>query len=262
MEDKKFEEYFSKFDHKFEELNSRMSSLQDVVLKMKSGFDILARSKVQEDCLSLMTKTIDENVEVFLEERPQNCQILDECTTLIERKTLKVLRAFMEKGAQETLTLLNNHNDFLEESIVSQRCSNTECLKKAKTIFTTLEELIATSENVSIQYAKDLFSLSDELNLEEGNEEELCELLAPLSNVIRLKILKALAKNSLTYSKLERVIGVKAGHLLHHLKSLKNAQYITKEQQKGSFSQYSITPKGFKALKFLSELREVFLVAT
>ena len=49
MEDKKFEEYFSKVDDKFEELNSRMSSLQDVVLRMKSGFDILARSRVQED---------------------------------------------------------------------------------------------------------------------------------------------------------------------------------------------------------------------
>jgi len=47
MEDKKFEEYFSKVDDKFKELNSTMSSLQDVVLKMKSGFDILAKSRVE-----------------------------------------------------------------------------------------------------------------------------------------------------------------------------------------------------------------------
>jgi DNA-binding HxlR family transcriptional regulator len=262
MEDKKFKEYFSKVDDKFEELNSRMSSLQDVVLRMKSGFDILAKSRVQENCLSQMTKTIDENVELFLEERPQNCQILDECTTIIERGALKVLRVFMEKGAHEALSLLNNNNEFLSEDTISQNCSSAECLKKAKTVMITLKELITTNEEASIQFAKDLFSLEKELNFEEGDEEELCELLAPLSNAIRLRILKGLALGSMYYSQLEKKIGVKAGHLLHHLKSLISAEYIIKEKQNGSFSQYSITPKGLKALRFLNELRDVFLVAT
>ena len=98
---------------------------------MKSGFDILAKSRVQENCLSQMTKTIDENVELFLEERPQNCQILDECNTFIERGAFKVLRVFMEKGAQQALSLLNNNNEFLSEDTVSQNCSSAECLKKA-----------------------------------------------------------------------------------------------------------------------------------
>lgn len=40
-----------------------------------------------------------------------------------------------------------------------------------------------------------------------------------------------------------------------------SAQYIAKIKQNGSFSQYSITPKGFKALKFLNELRDVFIIA-
>jgi len=262
MEDKKFEEYFSKVDDKFVELNSRMSSLQDVVLRMKSGFDILTKSRVQEECLSQMTQTVDENVELFLEARPQNCQILDECTTLIERGALKVLRVFMEKGARKTLILLNNHNDTLVETAVSQNCSNPKCLKKAKSVFTTLKELITTSEEASIQYAKDLFSLEEELNFEEGDEEELCGLLAPLSNVIRLKILKSLASGSMSYTNLEKKVGVKAGHLLHHLKSLSSAQYIIKEKKNGSFSNYAITSKGLNALRFLSELRDVFIVAT
>ena len=259
MENEKFEEYL---ENKFEELNSRMSCLQDLVLRMKSGFDVLASSRIQENSLKLMTETIDENVERFLEERPQSCQILDECTTFIERGALKVLRVFMENGAQEALSILNKKSDFLDGENVIQNCSNSKCLKKAKTIFTTLEELITTSEEASIQYAKDLFSLGEELNLEEGDEEELCELLAPLSNVIRLKILKGLALGSMSYTNLEKKIGVKAGHLLHHLKSLTSAQYVIKEKQNGSFSNYSITPKGLKALKFLSELRDVFIVAT
>ena len=251
MEEKNFEEYF---DEKFKELNSRMNSVQDLVLRMKAGFDILARSNVREDCLSQMTKIIDENVELFLDKRPQNCQILDECTTLVERGTFKVLRVFMEKGGQQAIKQLNAHNDSLGG------CSDNECLKKARAIFTTLEELITTSEDASIQYTKDLFSLEEKLNFKEGDEEELCELLAPLSNVIRLKILKGLALGGMYYSQLEKKIGVKAGHLLHHLKSLINVRYITKERQNGSFSQYSITPKGLNALKFLNELRDVFIV--
>ncbi|MHA1256911.1 MAG: hypothetical protein ACTSPS_15065 [Promethearchaeota archaeon] len=50
--------------------------------------------------------------------------------------------------------------------------------------------------------------------------------------------------------------------MLHHLKSLTSAQYVIKEKKNGSFSKYSITSKGLKALKFLSELRDVFIVAT
>ena len=162
MEDKKLEEYFTRFDEKFEELNSRMGSLQDLVLRMKSGFDILARSKVQDDCLSQMTKVVDENTKIFLDNRPQNCQILDECTTFVERGALKVLRVFMEEGAQKALNLLNSRNEFLEKGTEVKVCPDKECLNQAMTIFTALEELITTSEEASIQYAKDLFSLGEE----------------------------------------------------------------------------------------------------
>jgi len=71
----------------------------------------------------------------------------------------------------------------------------------------------------------------------------------------------SLALESMHYSNLEKKIGVKAGHLLHHLKSLISACYNTKKKRNGSFSQYSITTKGEKALQFLNELRNVFLVA-
>ncbi len=259
MEMDKFNNYFLKVEKSFETLNSKIENLQDLVLFMKSRLDYVVRNKVDEYSLSKLTIIADDNLEEFLDVRPPTCQVLDECTTLVERKTFKVLRLFMEKGAKSAVNLINSYIEFSKTAPIVNKCPDDKCLEKALKIFKTLEELIITSEEISV---KELFSLRDEMIIEDGCEEEMCELLSPLSNVIRLKILKNLFKGPKYYSQLENQIGVKGGHLLHHIKNLKNAHYITKKEQKGSYSKYSITDRGIKALKFLNELKDVFVLAS
>jgi DNA-binding HxlR family transcriptional regulator len=135
-------------------------------------------------------------------------------------------------------------------------CPDERCFKNAVNTFKTLEELLEATTRASAMLTKDLYELRRRPGFEEIREEEICNLLAPLSHVIRLKILKNLEKGGKNYTQLERQIGVKSGHLQFHLNNLSQVGYVTKEKPQG---RYLITIKGLKALRFSYELNQVAL---
>jgi DNA-binding transcriptional ArsR family regulator len=139
----------------------------------------------------------------------------------------------------------------LETSPGVKLCPNNECLKNATNIFILLKDLINTSNELSRKYSEELIVLEQTSLLEFENEEEINNMLRPLSNVLRLKILKNLSKGGKFYSQLEEAIGIKAGHLLFHIEKLIKAKYVKQEDKK-----YLITLNGLKALRFLHGLKE------
>ena len=248
--------YFSNVDKKFEKLNKRISVLQDLILHMKTEFELLTRSKIEKECFSEMAITTDDNIKHFLDERPSNCQLLDECTIFMEKGVLKILRVFVEKGAKSAIEKINLYKQFTKTNPKIKKCPNKICLTNAIEVFKKLEQLIGSSKETSTKLTKDLFSINRELSLIEGNEEE-CNLLSPLANEIRLKILKILSKGGRYYTQLEREIGLKGGHFHFHLDKLIEARYVIQEEEKGP---YLITTNGLKALKFLYELKQEMIL--
>jgi len=117
----------------------------------------------------------------------------------------------------------------------------------------TLEELIGNSKELSEKFTKDIYTTKNWSGFEEIREEEVCNLLAPLSNITRLKILKNLGKGGKNFAQLERQMGIKGGHLQFHLNTLIQAGYVVQEKPQG---RYLITMNGLKALRFSYELRE------
>ena len=240
-----------KLDENLKELSSKIEFLQDLILQMKYGFEILAKNKVQENFLSQITKSAIENLDFFLNERAVNCKILDKCALMTEKSVFKVLKTFVEQGSKSALQLMNSYEIFLKTPKVETVCTDHECLENANKIFKTLEELINISEVSSRQYTEDLLLFRKSLNFKEGTEEKLCRLISPLSNVIRLKILKNLSEGGKYYKDLEEHFGIKAGHLLFHLEKLIKAGYVSQENKK-----YIITVNGLRVLKLLLKLSE------
>jgi DNA-binding transcriptional ArsR family regulator len=66
-------------------------------------------------------------------------------------------------------------------------------------------------------------------------------LLEPLANPVRLKILLSLYGGKKNFSKLSGEMALKGGHLIFHLKKLLDAKLVTQEDNKGD---YIITAKG------------------
>lgn len=77
------------------------------------------------------------------------------------------------------------------------------------------------------------------------------EILEPLANVKRLKILKSLLIKERTFSELMQLTGLQGGNLLFHLQKLLDAGIIIQRHERGD---YMITEKGYKILKNIAGL--------
>lgn len=244
----------SKTDEMLEEINKNITSLQDSILSMKTALETVTRKEVEKDCLTQLTLKTNENISKFLKERPSKCSVMDWCTRRVERATSMILRAFMEQGTRSAKEQVKYHVEAATRHFKEIKCPDEKCFKNAIKTFKTLEELMEAATEVSEKFTKDLYTPKRWLGPEDVREQEICNLLAPLSHAMRLKILKNLGKGGQNYAQLERQIGVKGGHLQFHLSSLIQAGYVAQEKPQGK---YLITMNGLKALRFSYELSEV-----
>ncbi|WXG39496.1 MAG: winged helix-turn-helix domain-containing protein [Candidatus Freyarchaeum deiterrae] len=247
------EKRVAEIDERLEEINKNITNLQDLILYMKTAFETVTLREVEKNCLAQLTVKTNENMDKFLKERPSECKIRDWCTRQVEKATYMVIRAFMEQGMTSAAEQVKYWVDMVTRHYNEVDCHDEKCFKNAINAFKTLEELIENSKELSEKFTKDTYSPKNWSGFEEVKEEEVCSLLAPLSNVTRLKILKNLGKGGKNFAQLERQIGIKGGHLQFHLNNLIQASYITQEKPQGK---YVITMNGLKALRFSYELRE------
>lgn len=246
----------SKIDERLEKMNKNITTLQDSVLSMKTALETVTKKEVEKYCSPQLTLKTNENMSKFLRERSPEFSIReDRCTRRVERATYKILRAFMEQGTISAMEQVKYYVEAATRYFNETKCPDDKCFKNAINTFKTLEELIDAATEVSAKFTNDLYSPERWLSFEDVREEEICNLLAALSHVIRLKILKDLGKGGKNYAQLERQIGAKGGHLQFHLNSLTQAGYVTQEKPQGK---YLITRKGLIALKFSYELGKVY----
>jgi DNA-binding transcriptional ArsR family regulator len=244
----------SKIDERLEEINKNITTLQDSILSMKTTLETVTKKEVEKECLAQLTLKTNENMSKFLKERLLKCTIMDWCTRRVERATSMILRAFMEQGTRSAMEQVKYHVEAVTRHFKEIKCPDERCFKNSITTFKTLEQLMEAATEMSAKFTKDLYTPKRWPGFEGIREEEICSLLAPLSHVTRLKILKKLGKGGENYARLERKIGVKGGHLQFHLNNLIQAGYVTQEKPQGK---YLITRKGLTALKFSHELGKV-----
>lgn len=237
--------------YKFEEFSNKLTSLQDIILKMKVDFDLMNRNQLKTEMYSQLIKTTEVEMNSFLDNRPSNCEVINQCTTLTEKSTIKVLRVFMEKGHKDATKLLNSFLGSIDSYLENGICRDKSCLENAKKIYIVLKNLLDSTEQQILEDFKNLFNRELEYQLSEGNEKKESTLMSALANETRIKILKELSKGNMLYTQLERKLGLRGGHFHFHLNNLIKVNYITQEKETGS---YLITTRGLKALKFLFEL--------
>ena len=250
--DNSIERYFKAIEIKLEEFNKKITILQDLAINTKIKLDLLAKNIVEKDYLSDLTQIADKDIGLFLEHRPNDCHILDRCTVMVEKATLKVLSTFLNKGAEAADELIDSYIKFSTKPKVVSICPDNRCLDQALNLFKNLKKLISSLKKIKSRKIEELYKEGDFLDKLEKSEGE-SYLVSPLSNEKRIKILKILSRGSLYYNQLEDNIGIKGGPFHFHLKKLLDAYFIEQIEEKGL---YSITDKGNRALKFLFDLKE------
>ena len=239
------------YNVKFEELGGKIASLQDLILKMKVDFDFIARGQNKSNAYATIVKTTEDLLNKFLDNRPNNCQVINECTTYVQKRIMKVLRVYLEDGYYEANGLISKYLEQITQYSKNGTCSDSTCINSVKLILITLQDFLHSSKENSISNFKELIKRENEFELFEGNEKEESKLLSVLGNEIRLKILKELSKGNNYYTNLERTLGLKGGHFNFHFNQLKDVKYIALNEKNKS---YHITSKGLKALKLVIEI--------
>jgi len=85
----------------------------------------------------------------------------------------------------------------------------------------------------------------------EGDADKIAKALDPLSYPARVRILQRLDGGELSFSDLSASLGLRTGHLQHHLRPLCDAGYVGHGSGRG---RYVITQKGRKALDGVGKL--------
>lgn len=77
------------------------------------------------------------------------------------------------------------------------------------------------------------------------------DMLEPLCHPRRFDILKAVSCQSMSFSALSKLTGLRGGNLLFHLQKLSDSRMIIQQHERGD---YMITGKGFKVMEGVSEM--------
>ncbi|MFX1356994.1 MAG: ArsR/SmtB family transcription factor [Promethearchaeota archaeon] len=238
-------------DSKFEELNNKLAFLQDLILKMKLDFSLITRNQISSNSHTKLIKSTEEMINQFLDNRPKNCQVINQCSTIIQKRVMKILRVFSEQGHYEASILINRYINSIDSYLENGICQDSVCLDNFKLILINISDFLNTTKQNSISDFKELLKRENEFELFEGNEKEESKLMSVLGNENRIKILKELSKGRNYYTQLERIVGLKGGQFNFHLKELKDAKFVESSELDKS---YSITIKGLSALKMLFEV--------
>lgn len=225
---------------KIEELSRKIDLLQDLVLTLSTLLEV---NQGNEQNLAELKTLTSAEIERIKKSSPKDCKLKNFCMEKVNKATSKVIKTFAEKGTEGALAEVRRHKEAVKKHLNSAVCPDRECMEKMVETFATLERMISVRS----------FSVGN-VRMDEIDEERAAAILNPISNPTRIRILKVLAKGKKSYAELERLIGIKGGHLQFHLRNLIRAGYVTQEKPQGK---YVLTHIGLKILKMLNEIRKV-----
>lgn len=126
---------------------------------------------------------------------------------------------------------------------------NTE--EELKEIKQQIQQLTKKLENITLSLTTKIETQKENQSQHKNFSEDITELIVPLANPERIKILKELSENGKYFTELMKETNLSHSPLTFHLNILEKAGYIKQEFTRG---RYIITPLGETALHILAEL--------
>ena len=177
--------------------------------------------------------------------KAENCPYKEDCLPCLAR-AFELLLDSLRTGRLPAEELANIRRAF---EAAQKRCSFDSCsgcLIEANRLFASHVRLLRSAG----VYAGD----EGELSIQELSEEAVTAWIGePLSNIVRVKILKSLASEPKSFADLAKLTGLRGGNLLFHLEKLLTSGIIL---QKGERKEYTLTSRGHELLLSAAGLME------
>ncbi len=231
--------------------NAKLDAIhQDIKRLMEKSnqeyLDLMLAS-LKKDILNSVNAYVKDDIENGLSKN-----MVDPCKM---RETCKEkFTEFLENNAE-----LIKHENVSKEIIDNKKAELNEIRKTAP-----FDKCDICFEEVGSIYDKQL-NLISSLQIYSDNEEDKAEIssipegimvksvLEPISNKQRLQILKSMALETMTFTALSELTGLRGGNLLYHIQKLLESDLIIQRHERGD---YMITEKGYNLLIMLSNFKK------
>jgi DNA-binding HxlR family transcriptional regulator len=246
-----------KIEKQLHTITEDMQGLQDTILFLKSSLEPIVQTERERSFIAQMKLKSGRQVSKFLNERFTECNLWEWCSRRVEKATSLILQAFIEEGPSSAIQEADHH---IQSALAMREDNpdcpdvkgcNEECYKNIVNTFESLKELLETYHD--LPSGSRTSKKASKSNIEHLVTDQISGLLKPISNKVRLEILKELGKGGRHYATLEKKIGIRGGHLQYHIDTLLNAGYISKDK---NFGNYHLTRDGIKILSLVFQLQD------
>ncbi|MDI9645927.1 MAG: winged helix-turn-helix domain-containing protein [Archaeoglobales archaeon] len=231
---------------KLDEILKAVNLLQDAILQLNAVIEATSMKMNERELIYSVTAEINEKLDKFKAESSKGCNLKEICTKRMEKVSFRILQLIAKNGVEDGLKEIRKQFQAVEK--YKEVCKDESCMKNAVEVFKALERILERFlVERQVNMRKEVIQKLDPSLL----SEELAKKLSSVSNPLRIRILKALAKGKKSYAELERITSTKGGHLQFHLRTLIKSGYVAQEEPQG---RYMLTKDGLRILELLCQL--------
>ncbi|MDL2271285.1 winged helix-turn-helix domain-containing protein [Methanobrevibacter sp. OttesenSCG-928-I08] len=221
--------------------------LKNVVEQTNQNHMNLINSLVKNDFISSINKhTLDNSPQMLDKGLIKNCELREGCKKTFQNYIKKHIGDLNPEDVSDEK--INNIKEELKDM------KNAACQREHSDIcFNSLFDIVTNQMSLvkSLKTSKNTEASVDILAIDE--EFVVNEYLDPIANKQRLNILKSIAIEPKTFSKLSQITKLRGGNLLFHINKLQDANLIIQKHERG---EYVLSKKGFKLIGLVSSLEK------
>lgn len=213
-------------------LRTQLNHLETNILKENLKTTQTAHTQIQlQQHATQLQDELDETLQKIT--NPQ-CKNQPQCLQRFKTLATENIQLIRNQNIQEALSDLDNKIAAMEQTIQKAKGTNCECChqyfqKRLRSEKRALQTIVLVEKPLDPQAA------------DPDIDGIVTDVLEPLANAARLKILFSTIEGKKSFSRLSQLSGLRGGHLIFHLKKLIDAGFIAQEENKGD---YYITQRG------------------
>ena len=236
-------------DQEFAEIKKKLTEVQNELKRFieqsnKQQLELILSSSRKEMANAMIGYVVEDAQDSLDDKMVKRCEMRDKCRTKF--------MDFLEKNAESL-----RQDRISSEAIIENRSALSALKthaphKKCDICFTEVKGLF--DKQVSLMKSLQTYDPGESKVVDVTaipEEDVVAQVLEPVSNKTRIKILKALYYDTKTFTALSELAGLRAGNLLFHLQKLMGGGMIIQRHEGGD---YMITDKGYKVLLMINEV--------
>ena len=234
------------------EVNGKLEAIHKDIKRLmeKSNQEYLELmlNNLKKDFINSILSYVKDDTEISLErEMINSCNMRETCkSTFTEFLTSNADLIHHDNLTNDTINGKKSELDKIREKAPYDKCDI--CFSEVESLFKKQLTLISSNKIYNNNKGKkpEISTIKEDILVK--------NVLEPLSNKQRLQILKSLSYETLTFTALSELTGLRGGNLLFHIQKLLESNLILQRHERGD---YMITKKGFNLLTLLTDFQMV-----